>query len=78
MSTLSIKILNPKVRNILDGLASIGLIEVASSPSAIAEFQKEMSGVAEACGIRNEHDVAQIVADIRREMRNEYKPPVEK
>ena len=78
MSTLSIKILNPKARNILDDLANVGLIEVAPSLSAIAEFQQEMSGVAETCGIRNEHDVAQIVADIRREMQNEYLPSTEK
>ena len=72
MSTLAVKILNPKAKNILDDLASVGLIEVRSSMPAIAEFQKGMSGVAEASGIRNENDVAQIVADIRREMRNEY------
>ena len=72
MSTLAVKILNPKAKNILDDLASIGLIEVGSPTSALAEFQNEMSGVTKASGIRNENDVAQIVAEIRREMRNEY------
>jgi hypothetical protein len=70
MSTLTVKILNPRARNILDDLASVGLIEVGVS--AFAEFQQEMSGVAEKSGIRNENDVAQIVAEIRREMRDEY------
>ena len=78
MSTLSVKILNPKARNILDGLASVGLIEVCPPKSAIAEFQKEMSGVAEKHGIRNEDDVARIVAEVRREMQNEYQPSVRK
>ena len=50
MSTLSVKILNPKARNILDDLASVGLIEVAPVKSAIAEFQEGMSGVAEQAG----------------------------
>ena len=72
MSTLTVKLLNPKARNILDGLASVGLIEVGTS--AISEFQQEMSGIAEKHGIRNESDAAQIVAEIRREMRNEYQP----
>ncbi|MDR0327651.1 MAG: hypothetical protein LBI05_05070 [Planctomycetaceae bacterium] len=75
MSTLSVKILNPKARNILDDLANVGLIEVRPSTSAMAEFQKEMSGVAEKCGIQSEHDVTQIVADIRREIRNESMLP---
>ena len=35
MSTLSVKILNPKARNILDDLASVGLIEVGSPKSEI-------------------------------------------
>ena len=78
MSTLSVKILNPKARNILDDLASVGLIEVAPSQSAIAEFQEEMRGVAEKHGIRNENDVAGIVAEVRREMRNEYQPSIRK
>ena len=72
MSTLAVKILNPKARNILDDLASVGLIEVGTSMSALAEFQNEMRGVAEKSGIRSEEDVAQIVSKIRREMRNEY------
>ena len=70
MPTLSVKILNPKARNILNDLASIGVIEVTSPTSAIAEFQKEMSGVAETHGIRDEDDVAQIIAEIRRETRS--------
>ena len=74
MSTLAVKILNPSARNILDDLANDGLIEVGPFKSAIAEFQKEMRGAAEKQGIRNENDVAQIVAEIRREMRNEYQP----
>ena len=78
MSTLMVKVLNPKARNILDDLASIGLIEVGPFTSAIGEFQKGMSGVAEKHDIRNENDVAQIVAEIRREMRNEYQPSVKK
>ena len=78
MATLSVKILNPKARNILDDLASVGLIEVSPYTSAIGEFQKGMSGVAEKHGIRNEHDVAQIVAEIRREMREEYQLSVKK
>ena len=41
MSTLSVKILNPKVQSILDGLASVGLIEVVSHTSAIAELSAE-------------------------------------
>jgi hypothetical protein len=76
MLTLTVKILNPMARNILDGLESDGLIEVGQFPSALAEFQEGLSGVAEKCGIRNENDVAQIVAEIRREMRNEYQPLV--
>ena len=72
MSTLSVKILNPSARSILDDLVNAGSIEVAPYASAIAEFQKEMDGVAEALGIRDEDDVARIVADIRREMNNEY------
>jgi len=76
MSTLTVKILNPKAKNILDDLASVGLIEVDPFTSAIGEFQKGMSGVAEKYGIRNENDVAQIVAEIRREMRNEYQSSV--
>ena len=78
MSTLSVKILNPKARNILDDLASVGLIEVDSPLSALTEFQEEMRGVAEKHGIRNEDDVARIVAEVRREMRNEYQPSVKK
>ena len=78
MSTLSVKILNPKARNILDDLASVGLIEVVPSKSAIAEFQEEMRGVAEKHGIRNENDVAGIVAELRREMRSEYQPSLRK
>jgi uncharacterized protein YkvS len=76
MSTLTVKILNPKAINILDGLKSDGLIEVSPFTSAIAEFQEGMRGVAEKSGIRNENDVAKIVAEIRREMRNEYQPSV--
>ncbi len=72
MTTLSVKILNPKARNILDDLESVGLIEVGPFPSAIADFQNEMKGVAESHGIRDENDLAGIVADIRREMRGEY------
>jgi hypothetical protein len=78
MSTLTVKILNPKARNILDDLESDGLIEVNSFPSALDEFQEGMRGVAERCGIRNEDDVAQIVAEIRREMRNEYQQLVKR
>ena len=78
MSALTVKILNPKARNILDDLASVGLIEVGPFQSAIAEFQEEMRGVAETHGIRNENDVAGIVAEVRREMRNEYQLPVKK
>ena len=76
MSTLSVKILNPSARSILDDLVSAGAIEGAPYTSAIAEFQKEMDGVAEARGIRDEDDVDNIVADIRREMKNEYQTPV--
>jgi len=78
MSTLTVKILNPKARNILDDLANVGLIEVLPFNSSIEEFQQEMCGVAEKHGLRNEGDIAGIVADIRREMRKEYQPPVEK
>jgi len=78
MPTLAVKILNPKARNILDDLANVGLIEVLPFNSSIEEFQNEMRGVAESSGIRNENDIAGIVAEIRREMRNEYQPPVEK
>jgi len=78
MSTLSVRILNPRARSILDDLASIGVIEVAPHTSAIAEFQKEMNGVAQAHGIRDENDVAQIIDDIRLEMRNEHLTHVEK
>jgi len=78
MSTYAVKILNPKARNILEDLANVGLIEVVPFKSSIAEFQDEMRGVAETHGIRNESDIAGIVAEIRREMRNEYQPPVEK
>ena len=66
MPTLSVRILNPKARNILDDLANVGLIEVRPYTSAIAEFQMEMRGVAQAHNIRDENDVAQIIADIRR------------
>jgi len=68
MPALTVKILNPKARNILDDLASVGLIEVAPVRSALGEFQKGMSGVAKKHRIRNENDVAQIVAEIRQEM----------
>ena len=78
MSTIAVRILNPKARNILDDLANVGLIEVEPFPSAISEFQEEMSGVAEAHGIRNENDVAGIVAEIRREMRKKHQPSVVK
>jgi hypothetical protein len=78
MSTLSVTILNPKARNILDDLANVGLIEVRPNTSAMAAFQKEMRGVAEQCGIQNEHDVAKIVADIRREIHNESLPSIGK
>ena len=78
MTTLSVKILNPRARNVLDDLASDGLIEVGPFQSALTEFQKNMSGVAEKHGIRNENDVAGIIADIRREMRNEYQTSGEK
>jgi predicted transcriptional regulator len=78
MTTLAVKILNPKARNILEDLANVGLIEVVPFKSSIAEFQEEMCGVAETHGIRNESDIVGIVAEIRREMRNEYQPPVEK
>jgi hypothetical protein len=71
MSTLSIKILNPKARNILDDLANVGFIEVSPYTSAIADFQREMKGIAETHGIRDENDVARIVAEIRREMQDE-------
>ena len=64
--TLSVRILNPKARNILDDLANVGLIEVRPCTSAIAEFQMEMQGVAQSHGIRDENDVAQIIADICR------------
>jgi len=77
MSTLAVKILNPKARTVLDRLARDGLIEVGPYKSAIAEFQEEMRGVAEQHGIRDENDVARIVAEIRREMRSEYQPLVE-
>ena len=77
MSTLAVKILNPKAKNILEGLANVGLIEVVPMKSSIVEFQEEMHGVAETHGIRNESDIAVIVAEIRREMRNEYQPSVE-
>jgi len=63
--------LNPKARNILNDLADVGLIEIEPFKSAIEEFQEEMCGVAETHGIRSESDLAGIVADIRREMRNE-------
>jgi hypothetical protein len=78
MSKLTIKILNPSARNILDGLVNDGLIEVGPFASAIAEFQEGMRGVAERCGIRDENDVAEIVAEIRREIRNENQPLVAK
>jgi len=78
MATFSVKILNPKALNILDSLASVGLIEVAPFTSAIGEFQKGMSGVAEKHAIRNENDVAQIVAEVRREMQREHQPSVKK
>ena len=78
MSTLAVKILNPKARDILEDLANVGLIEIEPYNSAIEEFQEKMCGVAETHGIRNESDLAGIVAEIRREMRNEYQPPVEK
>jgi len=82
MPTLSVKILNPKARNILDDLANVGLIEVRPYTSAIAEFQKEMQGVAQSHNIRDENDVAQIIADIRRtamlEERDKLRSPVEK
>jgi len=74
MSAITVKILNPKARNILDDLASVGLIEVGPFKSAMAEFQEEMRGVAKMHGIRNDDDVAEIVAEIRREMRNECQP----
>ena len=41
MSTLSVKILNPKVQSILDGLVSVGLIEVVPHTSAIAGVSTE-------------------------------------
>ena len=75
MPTLSVKILNPSARSILDDLVNAGAIEDAPYTSAIAEFQKEMDGVAEALGIRDEDDVDKIVADIRREMKNELNSP---
>ena len=78
MSTLAVKILNPKAKVILEDLAEVGLIEIGPFKSAIEEFQDEMSGVAETHGIRNENDIAGIVAEIRREMRNEYQTTVEK
>ena len=78
MSTLSVKILNPSARNIFDDLVGAGAIECVPYTSAIAEFQKEMDGVAEALGIRDEDDVDKIVADIRRVMKNEYQTSVKK
>jgi uncharacterized protein YkvS len=78
MPALTVRILNPKARNILDDLASVGLIEVGPYKSAIGEFQKGMSGVAEKYGIRNENDVIQIIADIRQEMHSENQPSVKK
>jgi hypothetical protein len=43
MPTLSVKILNPQARSILDGLASVGLIEVVPHTSAISEVSKDES-----------------------------------
>ena len=68
MSTLAVKILNPKARNILNDLADVGLIEIEPYKSVIEEFQEDMTGVAETHGIRNESDLAGIVAEIRREI----------
>jgi len=78
MSTLAVKILNPKAKVILEDLAEVGLIEIGPFKSAIEEFQDEMCGVAETHGIRNENDLVGIVAEIRREIRNEYQTTVEK
>jgi len=78
MSTFAVKILNPKAKVLLEDLADVGLIEIGPFKSAIEEFQEEMRGVAETHGIRNESDIAGIVAEIRREIRNEYQTPVEK
>lgn len=78
MTTLTVKLLNPKAKNILDDLESVGLIEVGPSGTALDEFQDAMRGVAGEHGIPNENDVARIVADIRREMRNECQPMSEK
>lgn len=71
MTTVAVRILNPKAKNILDDLASVGLIEVGPFSSAIDEFQNGMKGVAEQYGIRDEDDVARIVNEIRRDMQSE-------